>query len=400
MGFKRYAEVLSNPLVRHVLLLGMLIRTPLWGANILLTLHIVDHLEMTYFQAGMIAMVVAAGLAISAPWRGRLLDRNGLRRTLAPSVIIYALVWSIAPFVSYWPLMVLAGFAAIFNAPTFSIVRQVLISHVPDDKRNTVLAVDSIAIELTFMVGPILGVMAGTYLPTPVALLIFQLLVAAGMAVMWFANPPLHSAKSDVTTAPVAMREWFSPLAAITLATAMLCTIVLTADELSAVAALREWDRETSIGWVLALWGLGSLLGGIWYGALKRPAGAPVWAALLAGTTALVALAEGMWLFVPLLILTGVFCAPTITSTVVAISKLVPASSRGEAMGWHGSALTFGSAIGAPIVGLAIDTGGWHAGLLYPGIAGLIIAAVGMYLFARINGQSLPREDTLLSADR
>ena len=56
--------------------------------------------------------------------------------------------------------------------------------------------------------------------------------------------------------------------------------------------------------------------------------------------------------------LAGLLCAPTITASVDQASRLVPAAVRGEAMGWHGSFLTTGGALGAPIAGVAIDRGG------------------------------------------
>jgi predicted MFS family arabinose efflux permease len=47
-------------------------------------------------------------------------------------------------------------------------------------------------------------------------------------------------------------------------------------------------------------------------------------------------------------------------------------------MGWHSSALTAGSAIGAPIAGVAIDHTGWQGGLWLPAVLGLAVAVVGL----------------------
>ena len=47
----------------------------------------------------------------------------------------------------------------------------------------------------------------------------------------------------------------------------------------------------------------------------------------------------------------GLFCAPAITATVDTVSRLVPLSARGEAIGWHGSSMTLGIALGAPLAG-------------------------------------------------
>ncbi|MDH2413465.1 MFS transporter [Nocardioides sp. CER19] len=385
MGFATYAVVLKNPVVRRILLLGMLIRVPLWAANVVITLHVVGHLDRSYAQAGLVSTIVAIALSVSSPWRGRRLDRVGLRATVLPSIVIGAVAWSIAPWLGYWPLVVVAGFASLFAVPSFSIIRQVLIGHVPDHHRTTVLSVDSVATELTFLVGPVLGVLAATYLPTPVALLICQLSVVVGALILWIANPPLHSEHADLSAGKVHVRSWLSPAVVMVLVIAVTSTIILTGEDLATVAALRDWHQSTSIGWTLALWGAGSAIGGIVYGALHRHPSAAILLVGLAGTTALVAFAPDgnrLW-FAALLTISGLFCAPTITATVDDLSRNVPASVRGEAMGWHGSALTLGSAIGAPIIGLGLDHGGWSWGFGLAGLAGLLIALPGLVLHRR-----------------
>jgi MFS family permease len=309
--------------------------------------------------------------------------------------------WSIAPWLGYWPLVLVAGFASLFAVPSFSIIRQVLIGHVPDQHRTTVLSVDSVATELTFLVGPVLGVLAATYLPTSVALLICQLSVVAGAIVLWIANPPLHSEHSDLSAGKVAVRSWLRPAVVMVLVIAATSTIILTGEDLSTVAALREWDHSTAIGWTLALWGAGSAVGGIVYGALHRHPSAALLLVGLAGTTALVAFAPDgdlLW-FAVLLTISGLFCAPTITATVDDLSRSVPASVRGEAMGWHGSALTLGSAIGAPIIGLGLDHGGWSWGFGLAGVAGLLIAVPGMVLTRRGRSQSSAAADAAAQGD-
>ncbi len=65
-----------------------------------------------------------------------------------------------------------------------------------------------------------------------------------------------------------------------------------------------------------------------------------------------------------LITVSGFLCAPTITATVEQLSRLVPERFRGEMMGWHGSAMTAGSALGAPLAGFAIDHGGWQWGFV------------------------------------
>ena len=100
--------------------------------------------------------------------------------------------------------------------------------------------------------------------------------------------------------------------------------------------------------------------------------------ALLAAATLPVALAPNRFWLTALLFVAGLFCAPTITATIDHLSRVVPARARGEVMGWHGSALTMGSALGAPIAGVAIDRGGWETGFVVTAAFGLVVALVGL----------------------
>lgn len=377
MGFSTYAEFARNAVVRRILVLGLLIRIPLWAAGVVLTLHVVTHLDRSYTEAGLVEMVLCIALAISGPWRGRRLDRIGLRATVAPSLGVLAVTWTIAPWVGYWALLVLVGVAGVFVVPTFSIVRQVLIGAVPDHQRTAVLSVDSVVVEFSFMIGPVLGVLAATYLPTPTALMICQLTAVAGALALWIDNPPLGQ-DADPDEPRHRVREWLSPAVVMVLALCVAATVILTGEDLGAVAAMRAMHHTTSIGWVLALWGLGSAIGGIIYGALHRHPPAAVLLVLLAASTAVVSLGDNRLTFTALLFVSGMFCAPTITATIDELSRIVPASVRGEAMGWHGSALTLGGAAGAPIVGWAIDHGGWEGGFELAGLLGATIAVTGL----------------------
>lgn len=388
MGFTTYADLLRNPTIRNIVLLGMFTRVPLWAGNVVVVLHVVEHLGRSYAEAGIVSAVQAVALGLSGPYRGRRLDRLGLRRAVAPSLLVLAVAWSIAPWFGYWPLVVCVAVAGLFTVPSFSIVRTVLIANTPSAQRTSALSIDAVATEMTFMVGPVLGVLAATALPTPTALFICQMASVAGAVLIWVVNPPMRSAIEDADTGEDAVRTraWLTPGVVVILAISVVASIILLGQDLSAVAALREWDQASSIGWVLALWGAGSAIGGLVYGALKRHPSSAVLLVLLAGSAALVAAAPDRTWFAVLMFLSGLFCAPTVTATADDLSRAVPAGNRGEAMGWHGSAMMLGSAVGAPLVGAAIDHGGWHWGLLSSGLIGLAIALLGLVVRTRRPG--------------
>jgi MFS family permease len=174
-----------------------------------------------------------------------------------------------------------------------------------------------------------------------------------------------------------ARSDWFrARFVAICLAAAA-TTVVLGGSDIGIVAALRGFDDQSSIGWVLAVWGFGSLVGGLVYGGLRHAISAFWLLGALALVTAPMALAGGTLSLAALSFVAGLLCAPTITATVDQVSRVVPASARGEAMGWHGSFMTGGLALGAPMAGFAIDQRGWQAGFLVVAVAGLLVAVLG-----------------------
>jgi MFS family permease len=394
VGLQAYRSVLGIREVRRILWLSLVIRIPMWAANVILTLHVVAHLHRSYGAAGLLTGAVTVALSVSAPWRGRRLDRVGLRGTVAPSLVILAACWSVAPFVGYWPLLMLASFAGLFLVPSFSIVRQVLMHTTAEEQRKTALSIDSVMVEVSFMIGPPIGVLLATYFPTSWALFACEFATIGGGIALWIANPTLRAAEEpgverDAGPAP-GVRSWLSVPVFAVLVMAAATTLVLTATDVGVVAALRDMGHQPWIGWELAVWGVGSAVGGLVYGALHRTVPVAALLALLAGTTIPVILAAEPLLLGALLFVTGLFCAPTITATVDALSRVVPERVRGEALGWHGSAMTAGSAIGAPVAGVAIDQVGWHGGFVLPGLLGLAAALGGLAVMRQRTGTQPP----------
>ncbi|HEX6918258.1 MAG TPA: MFS transporter, partial [Phycicoccus sp.] len=329
MSLEPYRRALASRRLRTALVLGALLRGPVFASGILLTVHTVTTLGMSYSMAGLLSAVATVAIAVSGPWRGRLLDRFGLRRVVVPSVAVAAVCWSIAPWVGYWALLGLALVAGLFVIPSFSIIRQAVIAAVPESERRTAISLDSAALELSFMVVPLVAVWAAAHWSTAWVLFITQMLGVLSGIVIWIVNPPLRSAE-ERAAAPheVARRVWFRlPFLAVCLV-ALSATLVLSGSEIGVVAAMRDFDATPQIGVVLALWGLGSLLGGLLYGALHRSLPAHWLLGALALVTLPMALAGTPLGLAGLAFVAGLFCAPTITATVDQASRLVPAEAR------------------------------------------------------------------------
>ncbi len=391
----RYRRVLASAALRRALVLGFLVRMPIFAGGVVLTLHVVSHLGRPYGAAGLVSAAATIAIAISGPWRGRLLDRRGLRRVVLPSIVVAAVCWSIAPFVSYWWLLALAALAGLFVIPSFSIIRQAVIAAVHEDDRRTAISLDSVAVELSFMVGPAAGVWAATVWPTQWVLFVIEMLGVLAGVLLWFANPVMRDEAAEpvdlqsvggepvddegvaAAVPRVSKSVWFRPRFVVICLAAAATTLVLGGTDIAIVAALREFGAQSSIGWVLAVWGFGSLVGGLVYGGVQKSISAFWLLGGLAVVSAPMAFATGVPTLALLSFVAGLFCAPTITATVDQVSRVVPAAARGEAMGWHGSSMTGGLALGAPLAGFAIDHQGWQAGFLVVAAIGLLVALVG-----------------------
>ena len=375
VGFAQYGPVISNPEARSALLLGTVVRTPIFASWVVITLHVVSTLHRGYAAAGFAAAVVAAAVAIGSPWRGRAIDRIGVRGSIVPSLVVMAACWAVAPWVGYGSLLALASIAGLFMIPVFSIVRMSLVAAVPEDQRRTALSLDSVLTEVSFMVGPLAGAWAATVWDTRWVLLTVEAFIVAGGVLMWVVNPRVAPDAPDGGTT-ISRRRWMTAQVLAVLAASTAAVAVLQGTDLGIVAMLRHLAANALIGPALAVWGLGSLVGGLIYGAMRTVV--PLWLLLggLAAITAPAALANDEWTLIGLVFVAGALCAPTMTAVVEQLSRIVPAAALGEAMGWHASSLTLGEALGAPFAGAAIDRWGAGAGFWSVALVGLLAAVL------------------------
>lgn len=383
MRWGAYRQVWAYRGVRQGVTLGFLGRTPWFGAAIVLTLHVVQGLGRSYAEAGLVTAVFTLAVAISSPWRGRLLDTLGLRRTLLPSLVVLPVVFAAAPFVGYWALLLAMAVVGVLAIPWFVLTRQVMLAAVPVEHRRTALALDSVLTELSFMIGPLAGVLAATMWSTGGSLVVFTWLsVVAGVG-FWIVNPPLVGSTPRPAEAGGqrgGIRVWITGAVATTFVANVAISFTLAGTDLTIVAALRTMDAGPLLGVVLAVWAFGSLVGGLVYGGLTRTVPLTFLVAGLGLSTLLGALGVTWWLLALLMAVAGLFCATSLAAAVERLSHAVPEEYRGEALGWQGTFATTGSALAPPVVGWVIDHVGWQAGFLITGGTGLALAVVGLLI--------------------
>ncbi len=141
---------------------GFIARGPVIAVSTVLTLHVVLTLHLDFARAGLLVTALTVSTAVGAPWRGRAVDRLGLRRALLPAIVLGGGVWLVAPFLPYPGLVVAAVVGGVFGLPAFAVIRQALAVAVGSEHRRTTLALDSMSVELSFMTGPAIAVVAAT----------------------------------------------------------------------------------------------------------------------------------------------------------------------------------------------------------------------------------------------
>jgi MFS family permease len=423
-----FRQVLRSPGTGVVLLLGFLARIPSSCMGILLTLHCVITLGHSYLDAGMIVTFSTLGQTISSPWRGRIVDTKGLRRAVLPTIIIPPLCFVAAVWSPFHVLLALALCAGLFNVPVWSIIRTSLSITVPAGLRRSAFALDSVITEVVFMIGPSAATMAAVTIGTrPMLVAVAVLTGVAGLGI-FIVNPPTRSEQlvlpaklprvldvsegglvasqdaygerrlaEDTATGQIPAIEVPQPVStaatkvsarremirlgslAILIGT-LLGSATLTATDLSLVGILTDMGSLPSLTYIMVLGCVGSLTGGLVYGSMKREIG-PMWAVMGLGALSVpIAFAPSTAVLAVIMVFAGFCCAPMISSTGEAISRRVPENVRGEAMGWHGSAMTIGAAAGSPVAGALIDAlgPGWGvgaAGSLAAVFAGLALIA-------------------------
>jgi len=372
-----YRRVLAISGVRRLTVLAVLARIPITATGIVLTLHVVLTLGHGYGAAGLVGGASTMASALGAPWLGRIVDRRGLRPMLVMAIVAEALFWFSAPWLPYPALLAAACVAGLFTLPVFSVVRQSLAALVPEDQRRAAYSLDSMSIELSYMVGPMVGVLVATQVSTTTAMIGCGAAIVTSGVALYVVNPPVKSERHSAAAATaVPWRSWLTPqLASVMIMTAG-ATMVLAGTDLAVVGALQSAGQTSWIGLVVAVWCLASLVGGFIYGALPRAVPPLVLTALLGALTVPVGLGTTWWSLSLMIVPAGLLCAPTLAAVADSMSRLAPESVRGLAMGLLSSSITVGFAVGAPLAGAVIDASAPPIAFVVAGLTGVAMAAV------------------------
>jgi predicted MFS family arabinose efflux permease len=379
-----------------LLSISLLARAAITADVMALTMYVVLGLDMSYAAAGGAAAALTAGKALGGPLLGRMIDWQGPRTVLLVTVVLQVVFWLSVPILPYGILLGAAFAAGLLMVPAQLVTRQAIAAMTTAGQRRAAFALESVQGELSYMVGPAVVILCAAKVSPGVVAWGVGAAIAAGGAGIALLNPPLR-AEDEVDADTVGRprrREWLGPGMIAVLVMAFGATMLLSGTDLAIVATLKEAGQVSWAAVVVAVFGVASVTGGLIYGALPRPL--PTW--LLLGLLGLLTIPAGLahdwpWLCVAV-VGAGLLTAPTLSTVADAVSRLAPASVRGEATGLQSSALSAGFALGSPIVGVAIDVSVPAGGFAAAGLAGLAAALTGCLLSRRSPARTRsPRSD-------
>ncbi|MEW2158242.1 MFS transporter [Streptomyces sp. NPDC007189] len=384
-----YLEILR---ARHALrlLTGTLVgRLPNATAAIALVLFVRAE-GGTYSLAGALAAVYGVANAVGQPVLGRLVDLHGQPRVQLPAAVLAAASMAVFAFCGTGPLPLAyaaVGAAGLFTPPLEGGLRALWPSVLRGEERvHTAYALDAIAQEIMFTVGPLLVTLCVSLWDERAALLVLNLLGVLG-ALSVVVSPPSRAWRSAPREA-----HWLgalrSPGLLALLGAFLFVGIALGSITVASVSYADGHGGDAVYGWMMAGLGLGALVGGSVYGA-RAWGGSPerrlrVLVALLAVCYLPLTLTPGAVPMVLLSVLSGVFLAPCIACAFIIVDRHAPSGTVTEAFSWLVTTFTVGASVGTGVAGPVVQAGGTVWGFAVPGAAGavslLVLLATGRVL--------------------
>jgi MFS family permease len=383
--FGRYGAVLSVPGALRLFATALVGRLP-QGMSSLAILLLVRGATRSYAAAGVAVGAFALASAACAPLVGRLVDRFGRGAVLAPFAfaqagVYIALVVAAGSGAGVYALVGLSALAGALLPPIAPVVR-VLLREVFDDPavRETAYALDAVAQETIWIAGPLLVALVIAFTTPDAAVVLLGAVCALGTCL--FLSSPL--VRGSDSSRPGQRRS--SALANPELR-ALLGPVALTGTALGATEvglpslAIHAGSRPAS-GVLLALWSVGSMTGGLWYGSR-------VWRSSLAGRyrrllvlavvcTAPLIAAHSIDVAIVCSVLAGLTVAPVFSCQYALVGRSAPPGSETEAFTWVSAALIGGLAAGSAIGGAVIGSLGISAPFVISCAASMIAATLAL----------------------
>jgi MFS family permease len=365
-----YRALFAVPGVRKFVVAGFVGRMPMAMTGIGVVL-LVSAVTGSYGIAGAALAATAVCYAAVNPVVGRLVDRYGQGRVLAPlvaanavSVALLVVIARLTP--STWTLLPAAAAVGLTSPSLGAFVRARWSHLVGADRIPVAYALESVVDELIFVVGPVVVSVLATAVHPAAGIATAGALTLTGglsLAAQRGTEPPPGASAGHGSAVSVPGMRVLIPVFVLT-------GSVFGALDVSMIAFAQEQGHRPLAGALLAAIAFGSMSSGLWYG--TRAWRADLSRRFMAALTLLAAgmiplhFAGGVWPMTVLALLAGLAISPTAIAGYGLVERLVPSGLRTEGFAWLSTSVGAGVAIGAPAAGRVIDAHGARAALLFP----------------------------------
>ncbi|MCL1837764.1 MAG: MFS transporter [Propionibacteriaceae bacterium] len=387
---RTYRDILSLPGTLAFCLAGLLARGggAMMGIGIVLMVQtLYDSYEIAGALAATEALTWAVGTAILTNW----VDRFGQRKVMLPAAGVFVLslttfvglAWlEVAPMWLFIPCAVLG-----LSCGSPGALVRARWNHALSDshKLHTALALESTLDEFTWVIGPVFAAFLATTFFPQAALLVIIFTHAIGALVFYSlrnSEPPVISVALKKTTGEYSgfllRLRGVIPLVCIS----ALIGVIFGSGDVTAVAATETWGAKELSGVVLGTFALGSAIAGFTYG-IRR------WKTPLLRRFRILIIAMSLgvstlifaWSPLTLALFGFIFgstVAPTLINLNALMQRIVPESRLTEGLGWIGTSLGVGVAIGSSLAGWLIDNVSYKGGFITSSAAATLAAVLAL----------------------
>jgi MFS family permease len=388
-----YRPLFARAEQRRLAAASLLARAPIAAVDLPLIL-LARETSGSYAVAGLAVGVRAAAVGVTAPVRGRLVDRHGTRRVVPPLVVASAAAIGCLPAAgaldAAWLIVVLAALGGGLAPALPAAMRlewQRMLGAEPA-RLERAYAFESTAQVGLYVIAPLAaGGAIAVGGPSAALLGAAVLLLAAGLAFAALARAEPHPA------APPAhgLGPMLLPAMRRLVVAVVLADVALGVLDVAVVAFARDRGEPGAAGVLLALLAASSIVGGALYGARTWRLGPERRLAILLAAAAAAALplamADSLLALGLLLVLAGAPTAAQFATSSVALDRAAPAGMGAEAYNWLSTANATGVALGATLAGVLIEAGGTSAAFLAAAAAPALGAC---YLAVKLRAAASP----------
>ena len=383
-----YRTALSVPGALRFSSTGFLARMPIAMVGLGIVI-LVSGTTGSYAAAGILSAAFQLPAALGSVLTSRWTDRLGQSRTLpwlGCTSALFLIGFVVSVEVSA-PLLVQAAVVACagLTQPAIGSMVRARWAAVVDDggTLRSAFALESIIDELIFTVGPLVTAFVAFHLGLPLPLLLAAAIGIAGAVLLSLQRrtQPPPTRHLDVAHDPGRRTVLAYPGVVLIVVAAIGIGSVFGSFEVSIVAFTGNAGVPGMSGLILAIYALGSMLGGVWFGArtwtMSLGRQMLVLPSLLTATLILSPFAPTVALLAVVTAIAGVAVAPTLIASFSLTQRLVPPGQLTEGLTWTNSGLAVGHSTGVAVAGVVVDAHGTSWGFAVAIVGAAVAVVVG-----------------------